>query len=275
MLSTYGMKLGAKMLLRGRIKRGLRFLVVPVNYWRTVEYKLVLDSADFQADDCVLDIGSPKLLSLYLAEHVVARVHATDIENYFVSEYEYLRGLEGIPPEKYLLGVADGRELPFDDGAFTKVFAISVIEHIPGDGDSACMREIRRVLAPGGKCLLTVPFAPVGRDEYAKGDDFYWSASSVAGADDSEGKSRGVFYQRRYSEQDLRDRLIAPSGMRLERLAFVGERVLTRSAHEFCEYLPLQLGPIHPLASRLIHTPPTASWSTLKKPLCALVVLRK
>lgn len=272
MLSGYGMKLGAKMLLRGRVKRGLRFLVVPVNYWRTVEYKLVLDAANFQADDRVLDIGSPKLLSLYLAKRVGAQVHATDIEDYFVGEYEFLRELEGIPPEKYQVGVADGRELPFEDGEFTKVFAISVVEHIPGAGDSACMREIRRVLAPGGQCLLTVPFAPVGRNEYAGGGDFYWSGSSEVG---DEGESRGVFYQRRYSEQDLRERLIEPSGMKVERLAFVGERLLTRSSREFCEYLPLQLGPIHPLASSLIHTPPVDSWSALKKPLCALVVLRK
>lgn len=271
MLSGYGMKLGARMLVHGQVKRGLRFLVVPVNYWRTVEYKLVLDAADFQADDRILDIGSPKLLSLYLAKRVGAQVHATDIEDYFVSEYEYLRNLEGIPPEKYQVSVADGRDLPFENGAFTKVFAISVIEHIPGDGDSVCMREIRRVLAPGGQCLLTVPFASAGREEYAAGNAFYWSTSSTEGGD----KMQGIFYQRRYSERDLHERLIVPSGMRPERLAYVGERVLTRSSHEFCDYLPLQLGPIHPLASWLIHTPPAASWSTLKKPLCALVVLRK
>lgn len=271
MLSGYGMTLGTKLLFHGKVKRGLRFLIVPVNYWRTVEYKLVLDAAEFQADDRVLDIGSPKLLSLYLAKRVVAQVDATDIENYFVGEYEYLRQLEGIPPEKYHVGVADGRKLPFADGAFTKVYSISVVEHIPGDGDSACMREICRVLAPGGRCLLTIPFAPVGRDEYAPDSAFYWSASSKA----SEKEKRLVFYQRRYSEQDLHERLITPSGMQLERVAFVGERVLTHSSHEFCDYLPLQLGPLHPLASALIHTPPAASWSTLKKPLCALVVLRK
>lgn len=263
------MKLGAKMLLHGKIKRGLRYLVVPVNYWRTVEYKLVLDAADFEGNDRVLDIGSPKLLSLYLAERVVAQVHATDIEDYFIHEFEYLRALERIPPEKYRVCVADGRALPFEAGDFTKVFAVSVVEHIPGNGDSACMREICRVLEPGGRCLLTVPFAPIGRNEYAAGGDFYWAGSSESG------ENRGVFYQRRYSEQDLHERLIAPSGMHLERLAFVGERVLTRSSHEFCEYLPLQLGPIHPLASSLIHTRPVDSWRSLKKPLCALIVLRK
>lgn len=265
------MKLGAKLLLHGKVKRGLRYLIVPVNYWRTVEYQLVLGAANFQADDRVLDIGSPKLLSLFLAQHVVAQVHATDIEDYFVGEYEYLREMEGIPPEKYRVGVADGRALPFADGAFTKVYAISVVEHIPEDGDSVCMREIYRVLAPGGKCLLTVPFAPVGRDEYLPSSGFYWSASSKA----SENSKHGIFYQRRYSESDLRERLINPSGMQLEQLAFVGERLFTRSSREFSQYLPLQLGPIHPLASSLVHTPPASAWTSLKKPLCALIVMRK
>lgn len=265
------MKLGAKLLLHGRVKRGLRFLVVPVNYWRTVEYRLVMNAAEFQPDDRVLDIGSPKLLSLYLAKHVVAQVHATDIEDYFVGEYDYLRQLEGVSPDSYQASVADGRALPYGDNTFTKVFAISVIEHIPSSGDSTCVREIARVLAPEGRCLLTVPFAPVGRQEYAAGNSFYWASSSAP--DDDE--QRGVFYQRRYSEQDLYERLVAPSGMRLERILYIGERVLTQSSHEFCEYLPLQLGPIHPLASSLIHTPPATSWRALRKPLCALVVLRK
>src|SRR5690349_440515 len=35
MLFGYGMKLGVKLLAHGRAKRGLRYLIVPVNYWRT------------------------------------------------------------------------------------------------------------------------------------------------------------------------------------------------------------------------------------------------
>jgi SAM-dependent methyltransferase len=45
--------------------------------------------------------------------------------------------------------------LPFDDGAFDLVWASEVIEHV---ADTArWLSEVRRVLAPGGRLLLTTP----------------------------------------------------------------------------------------------------------------------
>ncbi len=269
MLTQYGMKLGMKLVAHGRVKRGLRYIVVPVNYWRTVEFGLVCEAGQFQSGDRVLDIGSPKLLSLYLAKCVGARVLATDIEDYFMDEYRYLRQLEAVPQTQFEVGVQDGRHLRLPDASFDKVVSISVVEHIPDRGDTECIREIQRVLAPGGRCLITVPFSPTSKMEYKSSEGFYWAGSSnVEGG-------KGVFYQRRYSEDDLYERLINPSGLRLKEVRYVGERLLTRSRHEVCEYLPLQLGPIHPLASKLVHTPPARSWRELRKPLCAFIVLEK
>ena len=42
------------------------------------------------------------------------------------------------------------------------VFSILGVEHIPEDGDSRTMREIRRVRCPGGMLALAVPFAASG-----------------------------------------------------------------------------------------------------------------
>jgi SAM-dependent methyltransferase len=50
---------------------------------------------------------------------------------------------------------ADGKNLPFDDGSFDFILANHVIEHI--DDLNAVLREIHRVLAPGGTLLLGVP----------------------------------------------------------------------------------------------------------------------
>jgi SAM-dependent methyltransferase len=49
--------------------------------------------------------------------------------------------------------------LPFADGSFDLVFATDVVEHV--DDDLAALREIRRVLRPGGRALLTVPAFPI------------------------------------------------------------------------------------------------------------------
>jgi SAM-dependent methyltransferase len=49
----------------------------------------------------------------------------------------------------------DGLELPFPDGTFDRVIASEVLEHIPDD--VAAMRELARVLRPGGAMAVTVP----------------------------------------------------------------------------------------------------------------------
>jgi SAM-dependent methyltransferase len=268
MLYTYGLKLGLKLLMHGRWKEPARYLAVPVNYWRTLEYGLVAGAGQFCRDDRVLDIGSPKLFSLFLADRIGAEVFSTDIEDYFIREYRLLQRIQRVSARRYHPAVEDGRALSFADNSFTKVYSISVLEHIPDDGDSRCAAEIGRVLAPGGMAMLTVPFAPTSRNEFTT-PRFYWHRSSTTGGNGT------VFYQRRYSEADLYRRLIEPSGLTLSRLQYVGERVLVDSDRELCEFLPKPTGPIQPLVSKLAHTTPADSWRSLKKPLCAFLVLEK
>jgi SAM-dependent methyltransferase len=49
----------------------------------------------------------------------------------------------------------EAEKLPYDDGAFDLVTALDVVEHL--DDDVAGLREMRRVLRPGGRALLFVP----------------------------------------------------------------------------------------------------------------------
>jgi SAM-dependent methyltransferase len=57
------------------------------------------------------------------------------------------------------LSVMDAQHLAFDDETFDKVFSFHCIEHIPDLG--AALREIGRVLRPGGLLLLVYPAEPV------------------------------------------------------------------------------------------------------------------
>ena len=50
---------------------------------------------------------------------------------------------------------ADLRDLPLEDGSFDVVYASHVLEHI--DQDRLAIREIRRILSPGGFAILPVP----------------------------------------------------------------------------------------------------------------------
>ena len=58
------------------------------------------------------------------------------------------RGLDRVK-----LGAAE--ELPYEDGTFDLVTALDVVEHM--DDDVAGLKEMRRVLRPGGRVLLFVP----------------------------------------------------------------------------------------------------------------------
>jgi len=51
----------------------------------------------------------------------------------------------------------NGVSLPFADGAFDKVLMLEVIEHFPGEGVGCLLHEIRRVLLPGGRLVLSTP----------------------------------------------------------------------------------------------------------------------
>lgn len=271
MLSTYGLGIALRSMLRGRFTReNLKNVIVPVNYWRTLEFRLVHDALAPRATDRILDVGSPKLLSLYLADRIRASVVSTDIERYFLEDYTAYAAMLGLPSGRFTAEQADARALRFPAGTFTGVFSVSVLEHIPGDGDSAAIREMARVLAPGGLLVVTVPFAPESRDEYKKSSAFYWS-----GASSPAGREGLVFFQRRYSERDLRNRLVAPSGLLLDRLCYLGERVRFGRDRELAHYLPPATGPLQPILSALFHERPSDDWRTLGHALGAMIVLRK
>lgn len=50
----------------------------------------------------------------------------------------------------------DGQRLPFAAGGFDTVLLLDVLEHLPDP--PACLKEIHRVLAPGGRVVVQVPF---------------------------------------------------------------------------------------------------------------------
>ncbi|MBY0340736.1 MAG: methyltransferase domain-containing protein [Rhodocyclaceae bacterium] len=86
-----------------------------------------------------------------------------DVESYV--------GLEIDTPESRARGVADayydGKIFPFEDASFDAVLCNQVLEHVFTPIDF--LSEIRRVLTPGGRLLLTVPFV---WDEHEQPFDF-------------------------------------------------------------------------------------------------------
>ena len=61
--------------------------------------------------------------------------------------------------------------LPFADGTFDRVIASEVLEHIPDD--TAAMRELARVLRPGGAMAVTVPRCVPEAINWALSDEYH------------------------------------------------------------------------------------------------------
>ncbi|WP_210324170.1 class I SAM-dependent methyltransferase [Azorhizobium oxalatiphilum] len=51
----------------------------------------------------------------------------------------------------------DGGRLPMDDGSFDTLMCVEVLEHVPDP--EALLADMHRVLKPGGRLLLTVPWS--------------------------------------------------------------------------------------------------------------------
>ena len=65
----------------------------------------------------------------------------------------------------------DATRMPFGDGAFDRVIAAEVLEHIPDDRQA--LREIARVLRPGGQLAVTVPAWLPERICWRLSDDYH------------------------------------------------------------------------------------------------------
>src|SRR5688572_20735056 len=57
------------------------------------------------------------------------------------------------------LHVAGAESLPFPDASFPVVTCLEVVEHVPPALRPTAFREIRRVLRPGGRLVVSVPHA--------------------------------------------------------------------------------------------------------------------
>ncbi len=105
--------------------------------------------AEVRPDDRVLDLGCGQ--GDITAELAGAGAEVIGVE---VAPAALRRARERHPRLSFQLVPIEG-PLPLDDNLFTLVWASEVIEHIADT--AAWLSEVRRVLAPGGRLLLTTP----------------------------------------------------------------------------------------------------------------------
>ena len=130
----------------------IMFRIEQSHWWYTGRRKIL---ANFVEDICrrvtdrrprILDVGCGTGANLLMLSEY-GDAEGVDISKDALA-FCRERGLD-----KVKLGA--GEKLPYDDGTFDSVTAFDVVEHM--DDDLAGLREMRRVLRPGGRVLLFVP----------------------------------------------------------------------------------------------------------------------
>jgi len=208
----FGLWLGIRNLMRNGFSLGLRKTIgkitQPINsYSRFPEYywmdRAIRDFASLMSTRetlRVLDVGSPKCFGLYLAYTLPISIEMTDISALNVDEYRTMwKAIEAGAKGTATFALRDARSLEYPANSFDVVYCMSVVEHIEGpDADSEGIRELLRVVRPGGLVVLSVPFG----DHYVEQQRVGF-ARSVEKTRDEE----AYFFQRIYNKNKLTDRV--------------------------------------------------------------------
>lgn len=179
------------------------WLIGGPDYGRSVEYPIVSRLLGAQPGERLLDVGAGRMAEFGgLMATRGLQVTAIDPRDDV--------GVEARPVDGLRVLRADARELGFADGEFHRVSAISTIEHIE-EGDDLAMAELARVLAPGGRLVVTLPYNPLKRAEIFSREEIYGR------------KGSRVFFEHIYDEDALQARIIEPTGLRLAERIHLGE----------------------------------------------------
>lgn len=145
--------------LHGYAPEEQRRLVAQAEHWR---HALIPVGLAYEPGDRVLEIGcgAGAVLAVLAETFPGIRLAGIDREESqiaFARAHLESRGIDGAD-----LRVGDARELPWEDGAFDRVFVMWVLEHVPGTGRGQeapgplpLLREALRVMRPGGTIALT------------------------------------------------------------------------------------------------------------------------
>jgi hypothetical protein len=208
-MDRWARRLGVQQLVRGRTTSGLANVLNPIVLPRYFEFDFCLRHMPSDASS-ILDVGSPRLLSLYVAKTRPA-VHITIVnpDPVDLRETEECAALLGLDNVQCKLGGI--REiLAAEPMRVDYIYSVSVLEHIAGAyDDSAVIPDLMNALVPQGVLAFTVPLSANKQHE-----DEYLPVTAVPypGTSPPTGPDGRLFFQRLYTEDSIRSRLLAPAG---------------------------------------------------------------
>lgn len=209
---TFGRTLALREIVRGRtLNPSIIFrLANPVSCVRYFEYAYAgsVVKAQLQRENrigSVLDISSPRLFPLWMVEKAGLSVHMVNPDR---SDLEGSRHMARFIKNNENLKFSDNVNatcLPFGENSFDLATSISVIEHVPDDGDSMMISELKRVVRPDGRIILSFPVKPEFTNEYREINHYNRNQHSE--------KNGRFFFQRFYDSDSISKRILSHSGI--------------------------------------------------------------
>lgn len=115
--------------------------------------KWIIERLNSKKGDKILDVGCGDGFYLYLLSNLNLEVDLTGTD---FDARALVSARKNLKDRKVTLIKSDlMKKIPFDDESFDKVLACEVIEHLPDDIKG--LKEVYRVLKPGGKIAISVP----------------------------------------------------------------------------------------------------------------------
>ena len=260
-LYRFAIGLALRSLLAGKFTLGAKLLIASVGYWRFWPNGIILHRLGPQHRD-VLDVSSPKILSLFLSQDDFRSVVATDLDDPSLFT-RWVRYAELMARQNYRVEFQDAQSLHYPDASFDFVYSISVIEHIPGNGDTEALRQFARVLRPGGIAVIEVPYRRQ-REEIV----MHYDSKGAALASPR-------FYERHYDRALLDERLKIPE-LEVTAQWILGERwhidrwIATNRLPRLIRLAVLPIEPFLAAVNYWIRTDDTQG-----NPLAAMIIYRK
>jgi len=195
--AKFGFKLAFKLLLKGKLPFKLFFN--PVSIVRYFEYDFVESGIGNVEDRNILDVSSPYLFGFFISAK-------NNCNYYYINpDINDLKNVRSLVKKinfvgNYSTDCLDAKKMNYPDSMFEKIVSISVIEHVNNNGDSEVMREMWRVLKPGGFLILTFPVKKDYEEEFISENIYNLNQEETGGK---------FFFQRYYDDKKIEERLLS------------------------------------------------------------------
>lgn len=211
--AAFGREIGVRLLLKG-YREGAELLVRPVESVRYFEFPFALRCCP-RSPACCLDVGSPRLFSLYMAhrfpETTIRVINPDPMDVATTTRLASALRLGGLRVEVQGVDGVGGERAQYDC-----IWSLSVVEHIAGRyDDREAVRWMNDALVEGGRLILTVPVDRAYREEHRE-TDAYGTQPAIDGR---------YFFQRVYDRRSIWERIVAAAGREPDVVAWFGERI--------------------------------------------------